>query len=49
VLLCGGGHLSLALLLELARPSWEEARLAVAAEAGQHSPLKTATAVPAPP
>ena len=35
VLLYGGGHLSLALLLELARRSWEEARLAVAAEAGR--------------
>ena len=37
VLLCGGGRLSLALLLELARQAWEQAELAAAAAAGQQS------------
>jgi hypothetical protein len=37
VLLCGSGRLCLALLLELARRSWEEAELAAAALAGQHA------------
>jgi hypothetical protein len=35
VLLCGSGGLSLALVLELARRSWEEAELAAAVSAGQ--------------
>jgi hypothetical protein len=37
VLLCGSGHVSLALLLELARRSWEEAQLLAAATAGREA------------
>jgi hypothetical protein len=39
VLICGGGSLTLALLLELARQSWEQAQLAAAA-AGMQPPAE---------